>query len=56
MATAFGKIAPKCGAWRKSCNLKYGVKFQRKMLVKQNSIFCAAYFMLAPLVMVQIGW
>jgi hypothetical protein len=30
MATAFGKMCPKCGAQCKSCSLQYALKFQQK--------------------------
>jgi hypothetical protein len=49
MATVFGQNAPKLGGWRKSCNLKYEVKFQQKCWWNRTANLCAIYFMLAPL-------
>jgi hypothetical protein len=45
MVTVLAKIAPKCGAGYKSCNLKYVVKFQRKCW--QNSTASPAHFIYA---------
>ncbi len=44
-ATKFGKNCTKICHSQKGCSLKY-VAFLAEMLVKQNSNFCAIYFML----------
>ncbi len=49
---AFVKNAQKYGSQLKSCSLKYAIKF----IINQISIFCAIYFMLVPLRIVQNGW
>jgi len=56
MATAFGENAPKYDVQCKSSNLKIFSKISAEMLVKDISIFCAIYPLLAPLHIAQIGW
>jgi hypothetical protein len=56
IATAFGENAPKYDVQCKCSNLKIFSKISAEMLVKDISIFCAIYSMLAPLRIAQIGW